>query len=174
MPPIRRCDLPSSALLLRHQHGGAYADCYMADVARVVTHAEFVEAFYTTRLFRVERLILRWLASRPSSDAQARQLATGESDTFAAWSVEGRAPGQLMLADFSGRTRSWLMVAPAEGAGAAGTRLYFGSAVVPRKARADGERPRMGFVFQALLGFHKLYSRALLWSARARLAADRG
>jgi hypothetical protein len=28
----------------------------------------------------------------------------------------------------------------------------------------------MGFVFAALLGFHKLYSRALLRSARARLA----
>jgi hypothetical protein len=169
MAPIQRCDLPPSALLLRHQQGGAYADCYATDIARVVTHAEFVEAFYTTGLFKVERFILRWLAGKPSSDAQARQLAAGASDTFAAWRVEGRAPGQLMLADFSGRTRSWLMVEQVAGAGAAGTRLYFGSAVVPR-ARSDGRRPSMGFVFAALLGFHKLYSRALLRSARARLA----
>ncbi|TWO70147.1 hypothetical protein FN976_16260 [Caenimonas sedimenti] len=159
-------------MLLRHQHAGAYADCYATDIARAVTHAEFVEAFYTTRLFKAERFILRWLASKPSSDAQARQLAAGERDTFAAWTVEGRAPGQLMLADFSGRTRSWLMVGPVEGA--AGTRLYFGSAVVPGKAAGDGGRARMGFLFRALLGFHKLYSRALLRSARARLASGGG
>ena len=169
MASVRPCALPSTALLLRHQQAGAYADCYSTDIARVVTHAEFVEAFYTTGLFKVERFILRWFAARPSSDAQARQLAAGDSETFAAWRVEGRAPGQLMLADFSGRTRSWLMVEPAEGAGAEGTRLYFGSAVVPKDS-ADGGGPRMGYVFQALLGFHKLYSRALLQAARVRLA----
>jgi hypothetical protein len=31
-------------------------------------------------------------------------------------------------------------------------------------------RSRMGFAFTALLGFHKLYSRALLASARSRLS----
>ena len=169
MMPVQRCDLPSTALLLRHQQSGAYADCYATDIGRLVTHAEFVEAFYTTGLFKVERFILRWLAAKPSSDAQARQLAAGDRDTFAAWQVEGRAPDQLMLADFSGRTRSWLMVEPAAGAAAAGTRLYFGSAVVPRR-RSDGGRPRMGFIFAALLGFHKLYSRSLLRAARARLS----
>lgn len=46
---------------------------------------------------------------------------------------------------------------------AAGTTLYFGSAVVPRK------RGGMGWPFTALLGFHKLYSRVLLGSAVRRL-----
>jgi hypothetical protein len=51
----------------------------------------------------------------------------------------------------------------------AGTRLYFGSAVVSTAGRTTAHS-RIGFKFSALLGFHKLYSRLLLGSARARLA----
>lgn len=164
MPTIQPCELPPTALLRRHRHGGAFADCYVIDIRLAVTHAEFVEAFYTTGLFKLERLLLRWLAARPSTDAQARQLAAGEADTFAAWRVEGREPGQLLLADLTGRTRSWLMV---EGA-PAGTRLYFGSAVISKPGK-NGGPPRMGALFEALLGFHRLYSRALLQAAHRRL-----
>ena len=163
---ILPCPLPAEALLLRYQGEGSYADCYATDIARTVTHAEFVQAFYTTRLFKVERLILRWFAARPATDAQARELATGHTDTIAAWRVEGRATDQLLLADFTGRTRSWLMVAA--GAAGTGTRLYFGSAVVPAR-RSGGKPASLGFPFQALLGFHKLYSRLLLKAASARL-----
>jgi hypothetical protein len=73
-----------------------------------------------------------------------------------------------LLTDMTGRTRSWLMVAPTGNGDSGGTQLYFGSAVVPVADLATGAR-RMGFVFGALLGFHKLYSRALLWSARRKL-----
>ncbi len=163
-----RCELPADALLNRHSGSGAYADCYIATIPRAVSHAEYVEAFYTTAVFKLERLILRLFVSRPSTDAEARQLAAGERDSFAAWTVEARAPDQLLLGDFSGRTKSWLMVAPAEGP-ETGTRLYFGSAVVPRRGASPG-RGRLGFVFSALLGFHKLYSRILLRSAVARLS----
>ena len=96
------------------------------------------------------------MVARPSRDAEARELASGQRQQFAAWSVEGRAPGQLLMCDFAGSTRSWLMAAPA----GQGTRLYFGSAVV---------RARQGGMFRALLGFHKLYSRILLRAAAARL-----
>jgi len=116
--------------------------------------------------------MLAWFVARPSTDLQARQLAEGSTDSFAAWRVEGRAPDQVLLADFMGRTRSWLMVAPAPGGAGAGTRLYFGSAVVPRRHTGHG-RPRMGFAFHALLGFHKLYSRLLLQAARSRLLGRR-
>lgn len=133
------------------------------------SHSAFVEAFYTTALFKVERLILAWFVARPSTDLQARQLAEGSTDSFAAWRVEGRAPDQLLLTDFVGRTRSWLMVAPVPGANAR-TRLYFGSAVVPRGHAGKGP-PRMGLAFHALLGFHKLYSRLLLRAARSRMQA---
>src|SRR5205823_938521 len=83
---IRSCQLPSEALLNRYLASGAYADCYVTEVARRVSHAEFVEAFYTTAVFKLERLILHAFVSRPSTDAQAGQLARGELSSFAAWS----------------------------------------------------------------------------------------
>jgi len=166
---IQRCELPQAALLGRYRQAGAYTDCYTTRVERRVSHAEYVEAFYTTPLFKVERLLLAWFVSRPSTDAEAGRLATGELDTFAAWSVEARGESQLLLCDFSGRTRSWLMVAAEEGGGATGVLLYFGSAVVP-VARGRFGMKSMGLAFGLLLGFHKLYSRALLFSARSRLA----
>ena len=162
--------LPGHALLARYGGEQGYADCYVATVPRPVSQAEYVEAFYTTGLFKVERRILAVLARRPSTDAQAGELARGLRDRFAAWTVEDRGPDQLLLADAVGGTRSWLMTEP-DGRG--GTRLYFGSAVVPRR-RSDGSaRPRMGFLFHALLGFHKRYSRALLSAAGARLQGSR-
>lgn len=161
---MQACELPPEALLQRHRASGAYTDCYRTDVAHAVSHADYVQAFYTTAVFKLERLILRVFAARASTDAQAASLARGEADVFAAWSVEGRAPNQLLLCDFTRRTRSWLMVAPL----ASGTRLYFGSAVVPVRDPRSGQS-RLGFGFTALLGFHKVYSRVLLSSARARL-----
>ncbi|HJV95743.1 MAG TPA: hypothetical protein VJ608_06885 [Albitalea sp.] len=169
MPTIQACDLPQGALLGAYQHGGAYADCYVTELARPVSHAEYVEAFYTTALFKLERRLLAWLVARPSTDAQASQLAAGALDSFAAWNVEARSNDQVLLADLHGRTRSWLMVAAAQADGHATTRLYFGSAVVP-VLRAGSAKPSLGWAFRWLLGFHKLYSRALLSAARSRLA----
>ena len=156
MPTIHSCELPAGALLDRYRTSGAYADCYMTEVARAVSHPEFVEAFYTTALFKLERLILAFFASRPCTDAQVRQLARGELRSFAAWSVEDRSHNQVLLRDFTGRTRSWLMVSA--GPDCIGTRLYFGSAIVP-----------VGPAFNALLGFHKLYSRLLLRAGASKL-----
>jgi hypothetical protein len=167
---IDACPLPAEALLNRYRSGGGFADCYVTEIPRTVSQSEFVEAFYTTALFKLERLLLRLFLSRPSTDRQAAGLARGELDAFAAWTVEGRASGQLLLADLGGRTRSWLMAAPSEGS--AGTRLYFGSAVVPRHSARFG-RAEMGPLFDALLGFHKLYSRLLLRAARSRLSRHR-
>ena len=169
MARIRPCQLPAGALLTRYTGSGAYADCYVTEIGRTVSHAEFVEAFYTTVVFKLERWILRLLVSQPSTDAQAKQLAQGTLSSFAAWSVEGRAPDQLLLSDFTGRTKSWLMVAAPESTGSPRTRLFFGSAVVPVRNPTTG-RASLGFVFSALLGFHKLYSRVLLHAARSRLS----
>jgi hypothetical protein len=162
---VRPCELPAEALLQRHRASGAYTDCYSTDIAQTVAHADYVQAFYTTTVFKLERLILRVFAARGSTDAQAAALARGEVDVFAAWTVEGRAPNQLLLCDFTRRTRSWLMVTPLP----SGTRLYFGSAVVPVHDPRTGAS-HLGFGFSALLGFHKLYSRVLLAAARSRLA----
>jgi len=159
--------LPPAALLNRYAGSGGHTDCYVAELAGAVSHAAFVEAFYTTGVFRLERLVLRFLASRPSTDLEARQLAQGTLASFAAWSVEARTADQLLLSDFTGRTRSWLMVATPR-AEAPTTHLYFGSAVVPVRNQASGQ-VGLGFAFRALLGFHRLYSRVLLGAARARL-----
>lgn len=133
-----------------------------------MSQARYIEAFYTTAVFRLERLILDWVVSKPSSDEEARRLAHGEADRFAAWSVEARAPDQLLLCDYQHRTRSWLM--SARNVSGDGTRLYFGSAVVARSGGSGGSK--LGFPFDALLGFHQLYSRVLLRSARSRLLAS--
>lgn len=160
---IRPCDLPATALLARYRDSGAYTDCYAITVQDAISQAQYVEAFYCTWVFRLERGLLALLLHKPSSDAQALALATGESATFAAWAVEGRSANQLLLCDYQGRTRSWLMSEPLAGGG---TRLYFGSAVVPVRDRSG--RLRMGMAFRALLVFHKLYSRVLLAAAVRR------
>lgn len=167
---IQLLPLPPHALLTKYASAGAYTDCFVTEIARTVSHAEFVEAFYTGGLFKIERLLLRVFISRPSTDLQARQLAAGELNEFAAWRVEARAVDQLLMCAIDGRTRSWLMVSAAEVPGR--TRLYFGSAVVTKVGAVNPStgKSSMGFVFRALLGFHKLYSRALLSAAVKRLA----
>jgi hypothetical protein len=161
MSRVETCEIPPGAFLLRYRDGRGYADCYFVDVAGQVTQAEFVRAFYTTRLFKVERLLLGLFASRPSTDADVARLAAGEAAHFAAWRVEARAENQLLLCDFTDRTRSWLMASALPDG--AGTRLYFGSAVVARAGAGPGQ---MGFPFDALLRFHRIYSRQLLRAAR--------
>lgn len=141
MPSIQPCELPRGALLGKYLQAGAYADCYVTEVAGRVAHAEYVSAFYTTALFKVERLLLGWLVAKPSNDRQAEQLASGIRDSFAAWTVEARAANQLLLCDFQGRTRSWLMVAQVHTGGNESTRLYFGSAVELVKKQQHAERP---------------------------------
>jgi len=158
--------LPEHALLERYRRNGHYADCYATEIPGSFSHAEYVAAFYTTWLFRLERWILRWLVRRPSSDSEVRQLASGETESFAAWKVEARAPNQLLLCDFLGNTRSWLMIESFDDGGV--TRLYFGSAIVAHVDPDTGAR-KLRAPFRALLGFHRGYSRALLAAARSRL-----
>ena len=166
-------ELPPASLLHPCREAGAFADCYLCEVPGDVSHAAFVEAFYTAPLFKLERTLLQWLARRPATDADARRLAEGASESFSAWRVEARAANQLLLADFTGRTKSWLMVEALPGSeGRSQTRLYFGSAVLPEKGSASSP-PRMGFAFYALMGFHRLYSRLLLSAARSRVLSLR-
>ena len=170
MPQIHPFPLPINALLTKYTGAGAYADCFATDIARSVSHAEFVEAFYTGRLFKLERLLLRAFLSKPSTDLQAQQLAASELNEFAVWKVEARAENQLLLCAIDGRTRSWLMVSTTDVPG--GTRLYFGSALLPgrKTGNASTGKPTMGFTFKALLSFHNFYSRALLSAAARRLS----
>lgn len=174
MSSVRPGEHPGTSLLVGVLSTDAFADCYVTEVEGAVSQQAYIEAFYTSPLFKVERTLLKWLLGKPSTDDQVRQLAAGTVETFAAWRVESRTAEQLLLADFSGRTRSWLMVEPVQTSSTSrGTRLYFGSGVGPRE-RAGGGPGRMGFAFHALLGFHRLYSRLLLSAARAALARKAG
>lgn len=145
---IKACSLPDNALLNKYRSTSssetipAYTDCYCAEITRPVTLAEFVFAFYTTPGFKLERIILRYLAAKPSTDAQVKQLAEASIKSFAAWDVEQRTETQLLMRDFQGRTRSWFMVTPittSVASDSAKTLLQFGSAVVPRKNRNTGK-----------------------------------
>lgn len=172
MFPIESCPLPDDALLGAYQQHGTYTDCYRTEVPGAVTHAQYVHAFYTTSVFKLERSILKWAVSRPSSDPEVSLLAEGKINTFAAWDVEDRCKNQLLMCDHQNRTRSWLMIELVESKYGAQTRLYFGSAVVPVENTKTG-RSSLGLGFHALLWFHKIYSVVLLFSARSRLVKHR-
>lgn len=127
---------------------GSFTDCYAKSVSVPVTLAEFIEAFYTTRLFKLERWLLAKVLSIPSSDEQALQLAQSKSKTLSAWQVELRSSQEVILAAW--QTRSWLCVRQEAGANPC-TTLLFGSAVVP--VRLDG---KFGLAFHLFGGFHRL------------------
>jgi hypothetical protein len=165
---IEQSRLPHNALLRKYCDSGAYTDCYSTDIVRSISHAEYVTAFYTTWLFKLERIILSRVVAKPSTDADVKLLADGKTERFAAWTVEARSDNQILLSDYQGRTRSWLMTEPVDAGGENHTRLYFGSAVVPLRKSAS-EKAVMGSAFRALLGFHKVYSQALLYCAKSRL-----
>lgn len=156
--------LPEQSLLRAYHANGDYTDCLTIDVAGDVSQQQFVMAFYTSRLFKVERFILKWLVAKPSTDREAGLLASGSINSFAAWTVEGRTPDQLLLCDYQGRTRSWLMVEPITIDADAGTRLFFGTGVISATDRRTG-RKTMPLPFRLLLGFHRRYAKALLRSA---------
>jgi hypothetical protein len=168
---IDACPLPDGALLARYRDmPGAYTDCFTVSVGREVSAREYIEAFYTTWLFKCERFVLM-LIGRGCNDADVRALADGATDRFAAWTVEGRAQDQLLVCDFAKLTRSWLMVG-ARRDGEAGTQLYFGSAVVPG-ARDKSGNPRPGFAFRVMTPVHAFYARALLRAAAAKVSRSR-
>ena len=148
---IEEGPLPGNALLQKYARSGAYTDCFYTDYPENVPLADYVEAFYSTWLFKIERVILALVVRKDSSKKDAGKLARGEIDKFAAWYVEERTEHQLLMSDYRDHTRSWFMVTPG--------RLYFGSAVIPTDRKS----------YQLLLNFHRLYSRMLLAAAKSRL-----
>jgi hypothetical protein len=163
--------VPDDALLRTFRGGthperwGRYADCFAVGVDRDVSLAEFVFAFYTSPLFRIERGLLRLLINAPSSRSDARAVADGTADKFAAWYVGQRTATQLLMCDRYERTRSWFRVAPRSGGG---TQLQFGSAVAAKRGE-HSEIPQGPAALNLLLSFHVLYSQALLRASVANL-----
>ena len=166
---VEQQPVPNDALLRTYRGGsrpelwGHYQDCFAVQVDRAVTLSQWVVAFYTSPLFRIERFILGLLAKAPSLDQQAQDVVEGRRETFAVWVVGARTKDQLLMCDRYGKTRSWFRVVPQE---SGGTLLQFGSAVAARRS-ADGAAG-MSARFKALLGFHKRYSILLIGAARNR------
>jgi hypothetical protein len=165
MVDIQTQDAPPESLIAPFAaQAGFHSDCYTCVVPGQVALADYVGAFYTTPLFRAERLVLRFAAGAPSTGVEAQAVASGRAERFAVWQVEARRSDEMILAERSGRTKSWFKVA-AQGAD---TKLFFGSVVVPVRSKSGALV--LGPVFDSLKGAHGLYSRALLASAARRLA----
>lgn len=167
MPKVFESELPSNALSAIYKTQGAFVDCYYCEIVRDVSLDEYIQAFYTTPLFKLERSLLSLATFKRASDHDALALSLGKSDRYSIWTVEGREANQIMMRDFTGNTRSWLMVQKATGE--AGTRLYFGSVVVP-KGRTESGQASFGGLFHLLGKFHQIYSKALLTAAYKRLS----
>jgi len=171
---VMREAVPDDALLKSYRGGakperwGRYADCFVVSVDQKVDLSDFVFAFYTSPIFRIEGFILRTLLGVSAGRADARALAAGMAYRFSVWNVAERTATQLLMCDRYERTRSWLCVA-SQGDGR--TRLLFGSAVAASRGR-DGS-PTLGGGFHFLLWFHILYSKVLLHAAKRNLPAPR-
>lgn len=159
---------PSDALTKRDRDKGAMTDCFYIDKPGNVSLEEYISAFYTTRLFKAERAILSIVIRKPSTDKDAILLSQNKTDRFSAWTVEERTFNQILLRDFKGDTKSWLMVQPMTTKALPTTRLYFGTVVVPKKISKDG-KASVSYIFHLFGGLHRIYSRALLKSAYNKL-----
>lgn len=164
MNPVFARTLPTDSIALHYQEAGSYVDSFSIDVNDSITFEQFVNAFYTSRVFKLERVILAIAVRKPSTDQQARLLAAGEIHEFSAWDEEARTANQLIMRDYQSITRSWLMTEATQD----GSRLYFGSIIVPRDKGEDRQGVLSPF-FRLTLGAHLFYSRVLLRSAVARL-----
>jgi hypothetical protein len=159
LPLITERALPPGALLERYRGDGAYVDCLECHLPHPVSLEKLIRAFFSSRVFRPERWAIGVLLGLRATDADVALLAAGRTQRFSAWTVEARTGIQIMLCDYQGRTRSWLMAEPT----AAGTALRFGTAVIPQAKQVEN------LLFKALTGLHRFYARRLLASALSRL-----
>ena len=73
---IRAEPVPEGALLARYRDLG-YTDCFTTEVACRVQLGDFIQAFYTTPLFRLERFVLARFGHRSSDHAVSRLTTDG-------------------------------------------------------------------------------------------------
>lgn len=167
MSKVEQVPVPYGSFLEKVGRGnGVYTDCFQTGIVANVSFADYIAAFYTTPIFKCERLLLRLFARAPSTDSEARQVGTGETDRFALWREVARGKNQLLMR--AGRTSSWFMLVPPSTEREGETKLMFGSVVTPVIDRESGQ-PKLGLGFESLLWPHTIYSRLLLSAARRRL-----
>ena len=162
--PVEAAPVPVSSLLATAPGERDYADCWCCEIAGSAGLSQLIEAFFTCPAFRPERLTLAAIG-KGGSDAEARALAQGETDRFAAWTLVERREDEILLEDFAHRTRCWLAVAPQVGH----TRVSFGTAILARTGDGGADRAE-NLAFRALVPFHRFYARRLIASAAKRIA----
>jgi len=162
---VAPCPVPQDGLLQRYVGEGAtYTDCYEACVPGSVDLEQFVAAFYTTSLFRVERIVLRLALRKRIFDSDSAAMIAGETDTFAVWRVEARTDGQILLKDQSDLTRSWFSASVAQDGRSV---VRFGSAVIAAPGAS------LPLAAKLSLPLHRIYSGALLRTAVRGLVRSR-
>ncbi|MEL7519009.1 MAG: hypothetical protein AAFN48_08645 [Pseudomonadota bacterium] len=167
MSAVTQCDVPAGSLLAQYGGPADYRDCFYRDVSGVVNLPDFIERFYSSSAFLPERMILRVIAG-PSTRADARAFARGQTDRFGAWQLVertdlssssgvedgpqgqpvGRKNAEALFHSKDTGTASWFKVEPT----GSGTRFLFGSWV--------GGIGDSGW--KALMRAHVWYSRFLL------------
>ncbi len=162
---ITASPLPAGALLQAYEQPGHYVDCFSVQLSTSVEHSHWLRSFLHSRVFRLERQVLSTLFGAPSDDDAVASLISGQAEHFAVWTVEHRAPQELLMRDRSERTRTWWRTEPHEH----GVRLYFGSAMVPAPSK-DGTPVALG-ALRLSIPMHRAYSRLLMRSACERLQA---
>lgn len=168
MSKIIETEIPFDALSAAYLDAGAFVDCYYIDIPKEVTLEQYIKAFYTTPLFKVERSILSLATFKLAKDSEAIELSLGKAKSYSIWTVENRDTDQIILCEFTENTRSWLRVNVIKTAGVTTTRLFFGSVVIPKKGSENGD-VKFGFLFHLLGKFHQIYSKALLSAAYKKL-----
>lgn len=161
MSKIITTQIPYDALTAKYIEEGAFVDCYSVEIPMEITLDEYIKAFYTTSLFKIERAILSVITSRPATNSEAVEFSLGRTESYSIWTVESRSSNQILLCDFTDKTRSWLMVKTSRTEEVVTTRLFFGSVVIPKKVSDSGNRS-FGILFHLFGGFHRIYSKALL------------
>ena len=164
--------IPCDALAVKYINDGAFADCYCINIGNKISLKRFINTFYTTKLFKIERTVLSMITTKLTADKDAIKLSLGETESYSIWTVESRTSNQILLRDITGRTRSWLMVKHI-GSTEMTTRLYFGSVVIPKYVSENGQ-VKFGTIFNVISGFHKVYSKLLLHAAYKKLLKEDG
>ncbi len=75
-----------------------YRDCFMRRESGAVSLEQLIERFYCSWAFRPERIALG-LIGRGASSEDARKLARGEVESFAAWTVIERRHANVLVAE---------------------------------------------------------------------------
>ncbi|APG49136.1 hypothetical protein [Phaeobacter porticola] len=162
MRQVEENGIPEGSLLQQFaERPGFHVDAFVAHVGFTPSLNDYIVAMFDSRVFRIERALLALAAFKPTFKEGVAALAAAESDRLASWKTVQRTEQELLMEVEKGRVRTWLMVEPAQGGA---SKLWFGSAVVPKPAQT-GKAGGIGFVFRTLMGFHKLYSRVLLRAA---------